>query len=165
MPKPLPPASANRNGGDDVSDEELRKLDAEIAVEVMGLNRLKKLTVYYDPECGHPTVAGDETFTAFHAHQDWCYLENGQPDDSPSCFYDVVSRYSTDIAAAWQVVEKIIENPLWDFFLAVRPHLATAHFHDGNAVNFEEMDESVPIAICLAALKAVRATKPQEATT
>ena len=103
-----------------MTDEELRKLDAEIAIEVME---------------AHPLIVQA--------------LALGPP------------RYSSDIAAAWQIVAKITENPLWDFFLAVRPHLATAHFHDGNAVDFEEMDESVPVAICLAALKAVRAGKPQ----
>ena len=133
-----------------MTDEELRKLDAQIAIEIMGFvprevrprGCVETVTVY----------SGNPVFT------------DGLWSKVDLIHYCSPLRYSTDIAAAWQVVEKITENPLWDFFLAVRPHLATAHFHDGNAVDFEEMDESVPVAICLAALKAVRAGKPQGAT-
>ena len=116
-----------------MTDDELRKLDVDVAREVMG----------YDPcPC-------------------WFSFNTGPQGECERCGKRCALPYARSIAAAWQVVEKITENPLWDFFLAVRPHLATAHFHDGNAVDFEEMDESVPVAICLAALKAVRAGKPQ----
>jgi hypothetical protein len=77
---------------------------------------------------------------------------------------DTLPRYSTDIAAAWEVVEKV-SGPGLAFELvdvgSFNPGYTElprwcASFGDGNVVIAEEAD-TAPHAICLAALKAVGA--------
>ncbi len=81
-----------------------------------------------------------------------------------SCGHDVchpaecVPHFSTNMNAAWQVVEKMRENgydfePVW---LNGRPFMAS--FSKFDVVNVEWLtakctDKSVPMAICLAALE------------
>jgi Phage ABA sandwich domain len=78
--------------------------------------------------------------------------------------HDTVSEYSTDIAAAWEVVEKMsdrfhwrIQSPfeaggLW--FAGLTPLGATGW---NGRPDYNIGDHSAPLAICLAALKAVGA--------
>lgn len=84
----------------------------------------------------------------------------GIPEDSPQMEFDGPPAYSTDIASAWQVVEKLQAfNPFWnraafmDFDLSpTDPKGWTCNFGDDNT---REYADTVPHAICLAALKMV----------
>lgn len=67
---------------------------------------------------------------------------------------DLVPRYSTDIAAAWEVVEKlhaeglqITYTPSNGWFV----ELGTGHYME----NSNDIEMTFPLAACLAALKAV----------
>lgn len=68
----------------------------------------------------------------------------------------IVPHYSTDIAAAWQVVERLWSKHLYYFYLSYYESInwvrivgtAPAEVWHGNA-------ETAPLAICRAALKAV----------
>ena len=68
---------------------------------------------------------------------------------------DTIPHYSTDIAKAWEVVEEM--NPEYNFFIrmlhrpAVRVIRKEYMGHENTSTIF---DESAPMAICLAALKA-----------
>lgn len=70
-----------------------------------------------------------------------------------------VPNYSTDIAAAWEVVEKIIHPEFvssWQFDIRVEswPKKYKAKFSNGGGAHIAHED-SAPHAICLAALKAL----------
>ena len=71
-------------------------------------------------------------------------------------------NYSTDIAAAWQVVEKMRERG-WHFLLMVSHEsgMAIASFylgpHDRSDLSATEEWQNAPRAICRAALKAMEA--------
>ena len=123
-----------------MTDAELRELDRQVAVEVMGIvarqvrpqGRTELVTVY----------SGNPTFS------------DGVWDKRDLEHYADALRYSTDIAAAWQVVEKF------------RPYIKV----DARGLGDEEWVCSVwvggpeiqgrgttaPRAICRAALAAVR---------
>lgn len=115
-----------------------RYLDALIAEKVMGLESLQLLD---------PKVAG------------YVY-----PDD----VWPHIPDYSTDIAAAWEVVEKLTTSVYTSIELEPVAHYkeytAAISFEvdDGDAVTiagpFYFTASSMPHAICLAALKAVGAT-------
>jgi len=117
-----------------MTPDELRKLDAEIHQEAMGIG----------PAC-------------------WCgSVTDGycpKTGECNRCGQKVCPHYSTDIAAAWKVVEKITTDPLWDFILVVHPHETEAIFRDANGTDFTGYADAAaeaPLAICEAALNAVR---------
>lgn len=72
----------------------------------------------------------------------------------------IVPHYSTDIAAAWEVVEKVYD---WNFrlerFEGLSKDYYGAQFFLNGEWHYGEAD-TAPLAICLAALKAV--TNPLE---
>jgi len=82
----------------------------------------------------------------------------------------ITPRYSTDIAAAWEVVEKL--QPNLYLSLTVEQHegrqYATAGFTGDRWVDptqhFEAEAETAPLAICLAAVEAVRARPTEQET-
>ena len=87
-------------------------------------------------------------------------------DILPSGECRVIRPYSTDIAAAWEVVEKLAEHYDWRLDLDQslrddRPHmkyLCTFYLRNDSAVAMpvsEVYAPTMPLAICLAALKAV----------
>lgn len=118
-----------------------RELDALIAEKVMGLVLEQKCT-----QC-------DGTG---YVDQDRCHI----------CHYSLghpgvkkifPKEYSTDIAAAWEVVEKILSTGI-DFTLEAGPNKTTKERYYGvsiNDVDPQYSEISAPHAICLAALKAV----------
>lgn len=75
-----------------------------------------------------------------------------------------VPCFSTDIAAAWQVVEKMQEGLEWQFMLEahsgewlayVTPHISSPRY---NSQQFEAIADTAPHAICLVALEALGVT-------
>ena len=109
-------------------------LDERVAMEVMGWHKEpnpmhKKDPVHYAPER-------------------WM-LPNGDISGAPS-------RYSTDISAAWLVVERMREL---GFTLRLREfesgHFSAKFVQDDIGRDFEAWDHTAAGAICLAALAAV----------
>ncbi len=82
-------------------------------------------------------------------------------------FFGAPPAYSTDIAAAWQVVEKMTERYHWRivspfdprqedcrlWFAGLTPHSCSGW---NGRPDYEEGAETPALAICLAALKAIR---------
>jgi hypothetical protein len=110
-----------------------REMDALVAEKVMGKGETKTIGGIY---CGPPEGEA-EAMAKLHADT------------------DKVPRYSTDIAAAWEVVQKAADvtvakerefkNAPWNVVL---------HFHDRKGQGF---GHTTPLAICRAALKAMDA--------
>lgn len=67
-----------------------------------------------------------------------------------------IPNYSTDISAAWQVVEKMRSKRIHFEMGSTIPGDWTAYFNNDRAT-----DKSAPRAICLAALKAVGVEAPR----
>lgn len=115
-----------------------RELDALVAVHIMG----------WQPD----NIYGARGQLAGQ----WIYTPEGNISDIP--------HYSTDIAAAWQVVEKLRERSFYssytDLSLDTGKGWYSWHFHDHRPLSAYSSDataSTVPLAICLAALKAVGA--------
>ncbi len=106
-----------------------RELDALVAEKVMGYTNVRPL--------------GDEHGTLIAHSPGACCDGHGVP------------QFSTDIAAAWHVVEKMRER---------RIHLELGSRIDGSWLvsfgNLRAFDNSAPRAVCLAALKAVGVEVP-----
>ena len=112
-----------------------RELDAAVAEEVMGLRDVKTVPLKYQGKARQPGLC--------HGPQ-----------------HDTVPHYSTDIEAAWEVVERVVN-------LGWLPTLGRGWSCGRGAWCFEivkgkddlerAMADSAPEAICLAALKAVGA--------
>lgn len=114
---------------EDLSD---RELDALVAEKVMGLS------VEW-------VKAGDKSYIG-------TFISDG-PVTLEGLHKVSIPHYSTDIAAAWTVVERMRDDSKWNTFKLVWNT-------DGVRVSFRDDDnrvwgESAPRAICLAALKAV----------
>lgn len=98
-----------------------RELDALVAEKVMGFRH-------------HPAMPG---------YDEMWFMSDGGSIDLPN--------YSTDIAAAWQVVEKLrlgiapMGDGKWGVAMRDQPV---------NSIKDLTINESAPLAICLAALKA-----------
>jgi len=135
-----------------------RATDAQVAEKVMGLTVRRGWVRdgYYEMEM---EVLG----------------ENEEPIDGMKHFEDFITgnhcvpRYSTDIAAAWQVVEHLVSSgrfffrlsgagrepdtdPVWQVTLAEYPD-------DETTVETRRLAYTVPLAICSAALAAVNAAE------
>lgn len=122
---------------DTKSYEELRKLDAAIAEKIMGWKNIKSYSENY---VGNP------------------------PDGTP--IFIVLHNYSTDISAAWQVVEKLEELGYWAqlrtpfdkgaadsfYWCGFTPRLTTGW--NGRPDHWTNAP-TITMSICLAALKCV----------
>ena len=76
-----------------------------------------------------------------------------------------VMPYSTSIAAAWEVVEKVIYPKMWQLVPGESGSWTVTDMMDDNwcwVVIVEA--ETAPLAICLAALEAVRALPTEQET-
>lgn len=104
------------------------ELDALIAEKVMGWHFVGTFTL--DPELNCDRWARDQNGLERYFHE--------------------VPKYSTDIAAAWQVVEKMIVYSEHHFLLD-KGGAWLCRFREGGL----SPGETAPHAICLAALKAV----------
>ena len=116
-----------------------RELDALIAEKVMGLTR------------------HDESYVAEGVGK---VLRFVWRDGCGTCVYSgdmFLPHYSTDIAAAWEVVEKA---DLWSLYGSIGdgPYRACIQFGDREGLMTAD---TAPLAICLAALKAKGVTGEQ----
>lgn len=111
---------------------DLRKIDALVAEHVMGL------PVSYDSEYAHlPSIIIDQATGS----------------------YDAIPHYSTDIAAAWEVVEKLCDESIPEneqYSVVVSPYWCEFEhrIYQGEPDAFHAYADTAPLAICLAALKA-----------
>jgi hypothetical protein len=121
-----------------------RELDAEIARRIMGVE-------------AHQAKTGDMIFTIhrdFIDDGDYWYYREGWG-------YDEVPHYSTDIAAAWQVVERVRtfnkgdEIGLEVSVIALSDHYDCHIETNSSAYLVVEEADTAPLAICLAALHVV----------
>lgn len=139
-----------------------RELDALVAEKVMGWKRW--------------TCADFQFQKAVLYHSNPQYLVTWRRDDSlPLCEdQPSVPRYSTDIAAAWTVVEKMHEEGFGvEIGHACTPGYGWYATFVANAAQYEHSEDyepatermavrapATPLAICLAALKALDAEVP-----
>jgi len=114
------------------TETDTREIDRQIALEVMGFDPV----LLVDEPTEIDTRIGRVLVAPFDA-------------------------YSTDIAAAWQVVERMRELGWWRFELTTSPEIAVAYFSEGAFVSGTGRSAlTAPLAICKAALEA---TKEQSA--
>lgn len=116
-----------------------RELDALVAEKVFGLHRNER-GHWYD-------VSGSSIP---------CYYADTEPCDPSSWLPD----YSTSIAAAWEVIERVVSGKVSEnlegFALTVQPGTIGASFSNLHGKgHFQSNGKTAPLAICLAALKAV----------
>lgn len=137
-----------------------RELDALIAEKVMGLKEVKTADEYFDIQNFR---AGD-----FFGKKYFCSVKLWNETFSghrPGRTICVVSGYSTDIAAAWSVIDelknkRIQRDSYTDILTAVHVHFEGDIFevvfidqnHNTWAVSKQK---TLPHAICVAALKAL----------
>lgn len=132
-----------------------RELDALVAEKVMGYSRV---------DVPRDVNGENEGVTLWPPNVD--VAEYQWPYVGPVQIYSFCPMYSTDIAAAWQVVEKMQERGMW---AQLRTPFGKGKMDDGFWCGFTPMlttgwngrpDHNtsaamMPLAICLAALKAV----------
>lgn len=129
-----------------------RELDALVADQVMGLKR---------------TVRIKGTVETTTIYTDSPYFNDGVSEDDMMKYYCLPLHYSTSIADAWQVVEKLqCQGHDWKWFLLLEyDNVETwdCAFHknsksDGGDPDIWATADTAPHAICLAALKAMGVT-------
>ncbi len=126
---------------------ELRKLDAEVAEKVMGWLR-------WD---GEDDWNGPAHTTFFCSDSQWLTVYEGGAEEPTQYFSP-----STDIAAAFQVAEKMTAtNTNWEVEIDQQRGSSEKWkviFWDGSDPSAQAGAETLPLAICRAALKAVTNT-------
>ncbi len=125
-----------------------RELDALIAEKVMGWTLIK-----ITPEQGRELLNMESGYSAAaRVHLVTCHLEGvwGQPDGSIT---RDLPLYSTDIAAAWEVVGELLKK---HWYLRIECHQGRwfVWYDNQNEADDLAEAEAAPLAICLAALKA-----------
>jgi hypothetical protein len=143
-----------------------RELDALIAEKVMGWKPRQSKHGYWNldgPNGEHFTDIDRRDYTAQYDK------ETGQKvQQAPwwEYFWDEIPFYSTNIADAWEVVEKLGRWRGFDFMLVMPNPEQTFHLHTYEAGWYEATNDgperrvvsdadTAPLAICIAALKAV----------
>lgn len=124
-----------------------REIDREIAEKVMGWKLGK-------PEWCHGPMMHGGSFIRFWLDKDGQYAKHG------ATIFSEQWNPSTDIFAAWQVVEKMREKGRhFLFMMSHESGLSIASFylgpHDRNDLSATEEFDKASLAICRAALKAV----------
>lgn len=125
-----------------------REMDALVAEKVMGW-KLVPYTAY----CG----GTPEQATATAIAHGWYIWENGSGDEIPGQMED--NQFSTDIAAAWQVVDKIREQQGNVFTLWSGARTGPFSWRCQVLVDvclYDASGETAPMAICRAALLVVK---------
>ena len=126
-----------------------RELDALIAEKVMGLSPMKGKGMdggYWDPVKKRTQMIKD---SPLHDARKKLGIAYDAPGDG------FLLNYSSDIGSAWTVVEKMRDGG-WNICLAtVKKGSAAVITKEGRFTGDEPYAESMPRAICLAALKAV----------
>lgn len=155
-----------------------RELDALVAEKVMGLKVLG-LHPCWDPECGDPQPCPYDAGVEHPVYLDhcscdldletelvrvsgWTRFRVGETGHSYHCI-SRVPDYSTDIADAWRVIERMIREgqKFWQLdslgFEGERWRVCFARGGDTDDVRqwIPAVADTAPHAICLAALKAV----------
>lgn len=161
-----------------------RALDAEVAEKVMGLGPILGYAGAWG-ECGHDSVSPEPGEFPVYLESCVCDLCRKQNRESlASCISEygwgeteiaevkanhesdwifghswqclaVVRPYSTDIAAAWEVVEKMREDGDLRIEEYAEGWLVVSRLSDGREVDGQAT--TAPLAICLAALSAATA--------
>jgi len=76
---------------------------------------------------------------------------------------DAIPHYSTDIAAAWQVVEKFQSSGEYEIVMRFLTTWIVSIFGlGGNLTDVQVQGDTAPLAICLAALRAVGAIAAED---
>ena len=133
----------------DMSQKPSREIDELIADKVMGLKRKSRI---------HGTTDEVDIYTA-----NPYFFDSVRKED---LHYVAPLPYSTNIADAWEVVEKLGRWRGFDFMLVMPNPEQTFHLHTYEAGWYEATNDgperrvvgdadTAPLAICLAALKAV----------
>lgn len=120
-----------------------RELDALIAEKVMGWEAVNDELEIAKRE-GNPDLVDSQRW---HRRKVW--FKGNEKMACEEC--GTLPAYSTDIAAAWEVVEKA---DLWSLYGSIGdgPYRACIQFEDREGLMTAD---TAPLAICLAALKAV----------
>lgn len=137
---------------------ELRALDAEVATQVMGWRRLTYAEAYPSARFN----SGSDRLT-LHWH-DPVSLKGAAPAEPIDDYYDPEDAWSpsTDIAAAWLVVEKMRERGWWVTIKATpRTYFVEMNNPDVVSYTVKASGDAVATALCRAALAAVRGKEGQ----
>lgn len=140
---------------------DLRRLDALVAEKVMGLEVIDEVEGYwYCPNCGEWVHGQQVTFSEHHTRcrqpvaNDWPCDSEGTPHPC----------YSSDISAAWQVVEKMLGSDERDRFAEVVAKEAGFWTEESPEQNVLDLLEWLkdPENACLAVLKVKGVEVPEE---
>lgn len=128
-----------------------RELDALVAEKVMG-----EAEPVYVPGWNQVFTATFNGDALWSEKGNWYWICDGNKDDGVFCY---PRPFSKDIAAAWQIVEKMAENDISLHLAEVVPSsdaiVWEVMFSGRDISDTYTCEMSVPFAICLAALKAV----------
>lgn len=100
---------------------------------------------------------------------DWGSAPNKPPKENSLAWMCAVPHYSTDITAAWTVIERLIAQKLWTQFTLIEHEgqwkVWDYHFgpEEDKYQDYLAAAPTAPLAICLAALQAVGTQQPVEA--
>ena len=126
------------------------ELDAIVCELIYGWKRIKGPKTDYDGQCEYGDVLIDPSLSEDDA------FKMMNPRGTIPLHYFVINRYSTDISAAWELVEKLSRGKV-DSSFVLEFHYERYYARFGN-VPFrpyrDEMYETAPEAICKAALLA-----------
>lgn len=151
-----------------VTDEELRELDVEVHRKVFDPSRVRQAPVYYCPEGSGPLLApaGWLERGTLGTHLDWSCLPDFESIDAKDFLWRVLPRYTTDIRAAWLVVERFANHScIVKRFADKRGYVARFCWCGADAPSapgpsWQAEAESAPLAICKAALQVTAAPAP-----
>lgn len=143
-----------------MAPEQLRELDALIAEKVMGWRRFDMLEIESD---SNDPLAFSKTNKHVVLMPPSFNIEDAKPPTGASLYeacswklpdVPIVPHYSTDIAAAWKVVDKML-NEGHDFTLDSGRNRDSGEIFHSCRINDVDLTYSntAPLAICLAALK------------
>lgn len=148
----------------------MRKIDAMVAERVMGIKVLGTAHCWISGDDGRMSVA-NSLEACYGTAEHPVYAEPSYDGEAcadevviggvPACWLAVVPFYSTDIGAAWEVVEKIRERKDKNGG-SVTCHVIdrVTEWHcditsDDLRIDVLGTGDTAPLAICLAALRAV----------
>lgn len=128
-----------------------RELDGLVAEHVMGLPR---------PDGPLPPYTGNEVVIEPFDYMGWVVQSSGY--DAGDELEIVPHRYSTDIAAAWQVVEATDPACEWSVTKTAGDeyHCEIRGVLSGCTTHAEAYADTAPLSICLAALQALGVEVP-----
>lgn len=125
-----------------------RELDALVAEKVMGWERVEGVDINRREGVPEEKLDADR----WHCRRAW--FVGNERKACEEC--GTLPTYSTDIAAAWEAVEKVLPDFLVDltYWHIDSPHV-TLYRRNDSSENYSGIAPTAPLAICLAALKAV----------